>query len=52
MKCKYTIVSDTEILDAFELARECVELWESFIEELKTHNKSRQQDTSGAGASA
>lgn len=52
MKCKYTIVSNTEILDALELARECVELWDFFIEELKAHNKSRQQDASEAGASA
>ncbi|WP_431064831.1 hypothetical protein [Methylotuvimicrobium sp.] len=52
MKCKYTIVINTEILDALDLARECVELWKSFIDQLKAHNKSIQQDTSGAGASA
>lgn len=52
MKCKYTIVSNTEILDVLELARECVELWEFFIEELKAHNRLRQQDASEAGASA
>ena len=34
MKCKYTIVSNTEILDALELARECVELWQSYIDNL------------------
>lgn len=52
MKCKYTIVSNTETLDALELARECVELWEFLIDELEAHNKSSQQDASRAGASA
>ncbi len=48
MKCKYTIVSNTEFLDALELARESVELWESFINELNAYNKSSQQGASGA----
>lgn len=39
MKCKYTILSSTDFIDALELARECVRLWESYICELETHNK-------------
>jgi hypothetical protein len=39
MKCKYTILSNTEFLDALDLARESVKLWESFINELRARNK-------------
>jgi len=39
MKCKYTILSDMEFIDALELARECVRLWESFISEFEALNK-------------
>ena len=35
MKCKYTILSSTEFIDALELARECVQLWESYISKLE-----------------
>ena len=35
MKCKYTILSGTNLIDALELAKECVRLWESYISELK-----------------
>ena len=30
MKSKYTVLSNTECIDALELAAECVQLWESF----------------------
>ncbi|WNB75844.1 hypothetical protein [Methylomonas koyamae] len=36
MKCKYTILSKTEFVDALELAAECVQLWESYVRELET----------------
>jgi len=39
MKCKYTVLSGEEFLDARALAKECVALWESFIEGLKARNK-------------
>jgi len=39
MKCKYIVLSGEEFIDALELAKECVTLWESFIEVLKTRNK-------------
>lgn len=38
MKCKYTILSDTESFDALELATECILLWESYVRELAAHN--------------
>lgn len=38
MKCKYTVLSDTESLDALELAAECVLLWESYVRELEQHD--------------
>jgi hypothetical protein len=46
MKCKYTIVSDTELIDALELARECVRLWDSYVSELEAHNKQVNKDAS------
>lgn len=39
MKSKYTVLSNTELLDALELAKECVNLWGSFIDKMKDHNK-------------
>ncbi|MDD2660164.1 MAG: hypothetical protein PHY54_10890 [Methylococcales bacterium] len=39
IKCKYTILSNTQLFDALELAKECVELWESFINQMKAHKK-------------
>jgi len=38
MKSKYSILSNTNIYDALELAEKCVELWAQFINEMKTHN--------------
>jgi len=35
MKSKYTVVCNTELIDALELATECVQLWESYTSELK-----------------
>lgn len=31
MKCKYTISSSAQFIDALELARQCIQLWESFL---------------------
>ena len=40
MKCKYTILSGKEFIDALVLAKECMELWESYLNELEAaHNK-------------
>jgi hypothetical protein len=36
MSCKYTILTDNEFIDALELARECIRLWESYISALGT----------------
>lgn len=36
MKCKYTVLSNTVFVDALELARECIQLWELYMLELKT----------------
>lgn len=47
MKCKYTVLSGEEFLDAFELAKECVTLWEVFIQELKSRNKPLNGDAAG-----
>jgi hypothetical protein len=34
MRCIYTISSNAEFFDALELAKECIQLWGSFINEL------------------
>jgi hypothetical protein len=52
MKCKYTVLSGEEFLDALELAKECVALWDSFTEELKARNKSSKKDAQKARASS
>lgn len=44
MKCKYTILSGEELLDALELAKECVAIWDSFTEELKARIKLSKRD--------
>lgn len=36
MKCKYKILSSTVFVDALELARECIQLWELYMRELET----------------
>lgn len=46
MKCKYKILSSTELVDALDLARECVLLWESYICELEVHNQQANKDAS------
>ncbi|ENH6195805.1 TPA: hypothetical protein ACT20Q_001312 [Yersinia enterocolitica] len=35
MKCKYTILCNNTLYDALQLARECMQLWDSYIVELK-----------------
>jgi len=40
IKSKYTILADTEIHDALELAETCVLLWSEFTEQMKAHNNS------------
>ena len=35
MRCKYTIVSNSDLFDALALAKECVLLWESYINDLQ-----------------
>lgn len=37
MKCKYTVLSNTECVDALDLAAECVQLWESYVRELEAY---------------
>lgn len=46
MKCRYTILSDTEFIDALDLARECVRLWELYVCDLQAHNKQANKDAS------
>lgn len=41
MKCKYTIVSNSELLDVLDVARDCVRSWESFMGDLQTLKKDR-----------
>ncbi len=52
MKCKYTIVSDDKLIDALDLARECVALWEDYIGGLQQTYKSSQNDANRADVSA
>lgn len=35
MKCKYTVLSSAVVVDALELARECIQLWELYLLKLK-----------------
>ncbi|QXX27523.1 hypothetical protein JMJ84_14030 [Salmonella enterica subsp. salamae] len=39
MTCKYTILCDGKLYDALQLARECIQLWDSYISELKALKK-------------
>lgn len=39
IKCKYTILNSTDFIDALELARESVELWQNFIDRLESFDK-------------
>ncbi|PWC22803.1 hypothetical protein DDT52_00590 [Brenneria roseae subsp. roseae] len=39
MKCKYTILCNNTLYDALQLARECIQLWDSYISEIKTIKK-------------
>ncbi|EKG6594684.1 hypothetical protein O3806_004697, partial [Salmonella enterica] len=34
MTCKYTILCDGKLYDALQLARECIQLWDSYISAL------------------
>lgn len=34
-KCKYSVLCNTELVDALELATECVQLWEAYMRELE-----------------
>lgn len=36
MQSKYTVLSNTAFFDVLELARECIQLWESYMSELKS----------------
>lgn len=48
MKCKYKILSNQEFIDALDLAKACVALWESYMGDmLKTHNTSFQPTSGG-----
>lgn len=43
MKCKYSVLSNTEFLDALDLAKECIALWEAYMNDLQeTYNNSTQ----------
>lgn len=44
MQCKYTIFSNTEFVDALKLARECVQLWESYMNELEKRYRQNNKD--------
>lgn len=46
MQCKYVILSNTEFLDALQLARKCVQLWDSYIDGLREHNNLINKDAS------
>jgi hypothetical protein len=35
MKCKYTILSSTGLIDALELAKECMKLWDLYVNNLE-----------------
>lgn len=39
MTCKYTILSDGQLYDALHLARECIQLWDSYTSELNALKK-------------
>lgn len=52
MKCKYTVLSGEEFLDALELAKECVALWDSFTEVLRARDKSSKKDAQKSSASS
>lgn len=44
MTCKYTVLSNEEFLDALDLARDSILLWDKYTETLQeAYNKSRQQ---------
>lgn len=38
MRCKYTILSNTDFVDALELATECIYLWSLYVKELRSHS--------------
>lgn len=39
IQCKYTILSNSDFFDALVLAKECVLLWESYVNDLQDHYK-------------
>jgi hypothetical protein len=47
MKSTYSVLSNTEFLDALELATECVQLWDAYLRALKGSNKQVNTNTSG-----
>ncbi|GAB1259863.1 hypothetical protein [Aurantivibrio plasticivorans] len=51
MRCKYTVLSGEEQLDALELARECVTLWDLFTENLKARCKPKHPNAGQTGSS-
>ena len=46
MKCKYTVLSNTEFFDALELATECVQLWDAYVFGLQTQHSQLNNDAS------
>lgn len=45
MACKYTVLSNEEFLDALDLARDSISLWNKYTETLQEkYNKSKQQE--------
>ncbi|WP_187673477.1 hypothetical protein [Zestomonas carbonaria] len=38
VRCKYTVLSNTDFIDALELATECIYLWDLYVKELRAHN--------------
>lgn len=46
MKRKYAVATSSELIDALELARDCVRLWESYICAFESHNNQANNGTS------
>lgn len=44
MRCKYTVLSNSDFIDALELATECMNLWELYVKELRVRGSHTAED--------
>lgn len=44
MRCKYTVLSNSDFIDALELATECMNLWELYVKELRVRDSHTAED--------